>query len=192
MEDDDYRKYGNSRAAHFEIEDPHKCFCCGAFVPDDAIVCPKCGFPQNGDEVSQRRFLGELRVEKTQQALAAYRVGYAFHLLLYIPLTLFFMAFHSWDSVYPLKSEICGLFALAFILIWYFGRKSPLRAFIISLVLYSALTIPYFIQHPGILLTGRGTILGCVVAPYFFLFIGINNFKAWTAMGDDLKGKNTG
>ena len=192
MEDDYYRKYGNSRAAHFEIEDPHKCFCCGAFVPDDAVVCPKCGFPQNGDEVSQRRFLGGLRVEKNQEALAAYRVGHAFHLLLYIPFSLLYMSICTWNSEYPLISEVSGLFALAFILIWYFGRKSPLRAFIISLVLYAALTIPYFIQHPGFLLLDKGRLWGYVAAPYFFLLIGINNFRAWTAMDNDLKGKNTG
>jgi len=188
MEDDDYRKHGNSRAAHFEIEDPHKCFCCSAFVPDDAIICPQCGFPQNGDEVSQRRFLGELRVEKTHRRFAAFRVGHAFHLLLIIPYRLGVEAFHYWNPQKQLISEVIGLFAVAFFLIWFFGRQNPFRALLTALLLWAVFSIPLIVYDPSIILkTGMR-----IMVPYFFLAIGLGSYNYWRDMDDDLKGKNTG
>ena len=187
--DDNYRKYGNSRAAHLvEIEDPHKCFVCGAFVPDGAIKCPKCQFPQNGDETSQRRFLGELRAEKKYKSLSAYRVGNAFHLLLVLPLHFFWAAYSHWTAGALLQAEIALLFGITFLLIWFFGRRSPYRALSLSLGLYTTFTLPSVISDPWVIFAPNPTFL----LPHISLLIGMVNFKYWEEMDTDLKGKNTG
>jgi len=188
--DDDYRKYGTSRAAHFEIEDPHKCFVCGAAVPDGAIECPKCHFPQNGDEVSQRRFLGELRVEKKYEGLAAYRVDYTFQLLLGLPIVFFKLSYDLWQSNSRSNAQIFGLLGLVFLLIWIFGRQNPPRAFWLSLAIYAVFSMPLVMLHPVLLANGYD--LGCLMAPYFFLSIGLYSFRDWKKLDDDLKGKNSG
>ncbi len=188
MEDDDYRKYGTSRAAHIDIPDRHVCFVCGAPVFDNEVVCSKCGFPQNGDETDQRRFLGELRVEKKYEALAAYRVGHAFNLLLVIPFALFYLSLVFWQKGSFMEAQVCGLFGVAFSLIWLFGRKKPYRAFLLSLVLYAVITLPLFVYKPSILFNTHFWI----IMPYVFLLIGLYSFKDWKTLDDKLKGKNTG
>ena len=188
MEDDDYRKYGNSRAAHYDIADPHKCFVCGGPVKDEEIVCHKCGFPQNGDDASQRQFLGHLRGEKNELALEGYRVWHAFNLLLVMPIVLILAANIYRQREQDTIAEVVALFAIAFFIIWLFGRKRPYRAFGLSLALYALLTVPVFIYYPVIIMNTRCWIL----APYVFLPIGMFSFKNWKEMDDDLKGKNTG
>jgi hypothetical protein len=186
--DDDYRKYGNSRAAHFDIGDPHKCFVCGGAVPDGAIECPSCGFPQNGDEVSQRRFLGELRVEKKEQRFAAYRVGYAFHLLLFLPLGIFWAAWVRWSVGNVVQAEIRCLLGVTFFLIWFFGRSSPFRALALSLVLYTLYTLPAIISNPIIIFAPNPSF----AVPHIALIVGMLNFRYWQELDENLKGKNSG
>jgi|GEM_PF-3600633 hypothetical protein len=70
---------------------------CDGFVPDEVVECPGCSFPQNGDETSQCRFLGELRLEKRYEALAAFRVGDAFQFLLGLAIGFFVVAYSFWQ-----------------------------------------------------------------------------------------------
>jgi len=186
--DDDYRKYGTSRAAHFEIDDPHKCFVCGAAVPDGAIECPACGFPQNGDEVSQRRFLGELRVEKKEQKFAAYRVGYAFHLLLFLPLGIFHAAYLRWMAGDIVQAEVKCLLGVTFFLIWFFGRQSPFKALTLSFVLYTLVTLPAIIANPMVIFAPNPTF----ALPHIAMAVGMVNYKYWQELDENLKGKNSG
>ena len=188
MEDDDYRKYGNSRAAHYDIPDPHKCFVCGGPVKDDDIVCPKCGFPQNGDEASQRQFLGHLRGDKIEENKAAFRIGHAFNLLLGLPIGFLRVAYFCWQDGNYLQAEIKLLFGIAFFLIWFFGRKNPSRAFALSLALYTLYTLPAFISNPWVVFIPSPMFL----VPHISLIIGWVNFKYWVILDDELKGKNTG
>jgi hypothetical protein len=184
----DYRKYGTSRANDIVIEDPHKCFVCGGPVGDDVVECPKCGFPQHGDEASQRWFLGQLRHEKIEENYAAFRVGHTFDLLLGVPVILVFVAAGFWQAEDVLLAEVSGLFCLAFLSTWVFGRKSPYRAFAVSLVLYEVMTVPLFIKQPSIIINTRFILL----TPYLYLAIGMRSFRDWQAWDKDLEGKNTG
>ena len=186
--DEDYRKYGTSRAAHLVIQDPHKCFVCNAPVPDDAINCPACGFPQNGDEASQRYFLGQLRGEKHDLKVVAFGVNRAFHFLLLLPFYIFAVSYGLWVDKYIFTAEIIALFGIAFLAIWFFGRSKPFLAFAISMALYAILSTPLIIFDPSIIIKTRFFILG----PYIFLGLGMSYFKNWRTLNEDLKGKNTG
>jgi hypothetical protein len=158
-------------------------------VPADVIECPQCQFPQNGDEASQRWFLGQLRHEKVEEEKAAFRVGHAFNLLLGLPVFLLLVALYIWKNIDNiLVAEVVGLIGLVFLSIWIFGRRNPYRAFAISLGLYALLTIPLFIYRPGLILGTRGIL----IAPYIYLFIGLQSFKYWESLDKHLEEKTTG
>ncbi len=175
--DDDYRKYGTSRAAHIVIEDKNKCFVCGGYVPDTDINCPGCGFPQNGDEMEQRRFLGELRAEKREEQINAYRVGHGLKMLLVLPAILFLLALEFWKNEHDI-----------FLAIGIFGRNKPFLAFAITLGLYALITIPVFYEAPKIIIDTNFLI----ITPYIYLPYGMWSYKSWQIMDKDLQGKNTG
>ncbi len=185
----DDRKYGTSRAAHIVIEDKYKCFVCSGFVPDESINCPGCGFPQNGDESEQRYFLGQLRAEKIELKRDEYAIGRAFQMLLPVPVLLLLLSLDYWKNDHSvLNAQITGILGCTFLSIWIFGRRNPYRAFALSLVLYALITIPLFIYSPKIILSTKFMIL----APYLYLPIGMQRFKAWKNLKKNLEGKNTG
>jgi hypothetical protein len=185
----DYRKYGSSRANQILIEDPYKCFVCSKPIANNEIECPACGFPQNGDEASQRWFLGQLRHNKLTADKEAYRVGYAFKLLLAIPIILLLFAFVMWVNYNQVfVAQITFLIALAFLSIWFWRRRDPYRAFLFSLILYTLVSIPVFIVYPTIILSSRMIVL----MPYLFLYLGLKSYKQMKTLDEDLENKNTG
>jgi hypothetical protein len=185
----DDRKYGTSRAAQIVIADRHKCFVCGGVVPDDTTNCPGCDFPQNGDESEQRYFLGRLRAKKIEVKRDEYSIGRAFQMLLPVPVCLLLLSLDYWKNEHAvLSAQITGLIGCTFLSIWIFGRRSPYRAFALSLALYALITIPLFIYAPKIILSTKFMI----IAPYIYLPIGMHRFKAWKNLKKDLEGKNTG
>ena len=99
--------------------------------------------------------------------------GYAFQLLLLLPVFVFAGAFFRWDAGQPLQAEIISAFGLLFLLIWLTGRKEPFRAFVLSLVLYSILTAPVLISQPWVILK----LWFIPVAPYLLLIAGIISLK---------------
>ncbi len=183
------RKYGSSRLAEIVIEDPHKCFVCGGFVPDDAIECPACQFPQNGDEASQRWFLGNLRVQKRDRDYAGWRVNRAYRYLFFMPVWFFLIALFIWKELNRLSyAEGFFLLGLAFLSIWIFGRTRPRLAFTLSLILYAIITIPVIYMVPKVILTTKFFIL----APYIFLLFGIYSYKDWKMLDAEIGDKNSG
>ncbi len=97
------------------------------------------------------------------------KAGYAFKLLLLLPLFIFAGAFFRWDAGQPLQAEIICAFGIASLLIWLTGSKHPLRTFILSLILYTLLTAPVLISQPWVILT----LWFLPVVPYVLLVAGI-------------------
>lgn len=185
----DDRKYGSSRLAQIVIEDPNKCFVCNEYVPDNAPECPTCQFPQNGDEASQRWFLGNLRVKKRDKNLAGFAIDKTYGHIFSMPVTFFLLALIFWKNYYNLLyAEVCGLIGLTFLSISIFGRKKPRLAFAISLGVYSLLTIPLIIYNPKIILLSSFLIL----VPYIILFIGLRSYKDWEILDKEVGDKNSG
>lgn len=157
-------------------------------MPGDVIECPQCGFPQNGDEASQRWFLGQLRHDKLEENKAAFGVAHTFHLLLGIPVTLFLSAYSFWKNAGNIfAAETLALTGLVFLSIWIFGHRNPYRAFAISLGLYVLLTVPLFIYKPYFLVSHM-----MLIGPFVYLPIGLYSFKDWQKLDKYLDGKNSG
>jgi hypothetical protein len=183
------KKYGSSRLAEIVIEDPHKCFVCSEYVPDNVIECPACGFPQNGDEASQRWFLGDLRVKKTERNQAGFAIDRAFGYLLNLPLFFLLLAFFLWKEMHKvLYAQLFLIAGLTFLSIWIFGRKRPKLAFALSLGLYALFSIPVMCYYPRIILATKFFIF----APYIFLWIGFRSYSDWEMLDEEIGDKNSG
>lgn len=184
----DYRKYGSSRANYIVIEDPSVCYVCKAHVPADAVECPACHFPQNGDDGAQRWFLGQLRAEKLEKQMAAGRITRTFRYLLSLPIVLGLLTAGFYHDNEITLAQISGLLAFIFLGIWFWGRRRPLRAFITTFILYAIVSLPLMIIEPVIILRTKFFI----IAPYIFLLIGAYSVHTWQQLDDELKDKNTG
>lgn len=185
---DDERKYGTSRASQIIIEDPNSCFVCNAPFDANDTVCPTCGFPQNGDEWSQRQYLGQLRGKKIEVEKTAFRVAKAFHFLVFVPTALFLMAISYWQKNNLLYAEVCLALSLTFASIWHFGTSKPYLAFLLSLILYALITIPIIILNPSSILSTHFFIL----TPYLYLPIGMYNFRKWEYLDKETSDRNSG
>lgn len=183
------RKYGPSRIAEIVIADRHKCFVCDGPVFDNEIECAACGFPQNGDEASQRWFLGDLRVKKRYRKEAEFAVEKAYYYLLMLSIILFLVAFVEWQKYNSiLVAQVLLLFGVTFCGIWVWGRNKPRRAFTVSLIVYSLGAIPLIIYIPKIILLSHFMVL----MPFFFLSYGLLRFKHWESLDKEVRDKFTG
>jgi hypothetical protein len=173
---------------YIHIEDPNKCVICSGEIADHMHLCPSCGFPQNGTDDEQRDFVVNHRRNKLELKAASHRIGYAFHLLLFIPVAMFVIAIIIWqETQWLLGTEVMAIAGAAFLSIYIFGRKDPARAFGLSLLLYSLLAIPLMIFMPKVIWITHFWI----VAPFIFLPIGMRSFKDWKLHADHLDGKNS-
>lgn len=124
-------------------------------LAEDEAFCPNCGFPQRGDESSQRRFLAKFNIDKMQQGEYEAAVNKARNILyivggLNLLSGILLMAVNN-----DMANLIAGIIvALAFVGLALWSRTRPFPAILTGFIVYITLLVLGAILNPVSIVSG--------------------------------------
>ena len=138
------------------ITDPGVCYHCKRTgLNEEEVFCPNCGFPQRGDEASQRRFIAKFNVDKMQQGEYSAAVNKARNILYIVGgLNLIVGVFAGLFNK-DMATLIAGVIvALIFGGLGLWSRTKPFPAILTGFIVYITLIVISAIIDPVTIVQG--------------------------------------